>query len=844
MNSWFSAYIGMLLFASSGFSVFGATITWQAPVRIGMNGDGDVVALGGKVYAYTAGAAATVNSQAFTAGLAYSINNADLQMSLSSGTGGTSTTVFGVAGAQYDALSASYQAIVKGATYGSSTPPIPVFTVTLKRLTTNRRYLVQLWINDSRAATGVRTAAVTGGGGNTVTLHYNDTHANGGVGYYATGAFTADASTQTFTITGDASSQLNAIQVRDLSTVVSWKGGSGDWDTTSLNWQRSILSAWTNTNNDTAYFWDNPGAVSLTEPITIGGLSFNIPGYLIANNTLALGKDAVLDMPVAGSVTNTSPIAGSFGLEKTGQGRVVLGGADSYTGRTLVAGGTLALHGDGTSRSGAITNNATLELGHGDAIKSSALALGNGSTLSLVSEANTTFAPASINEVSGTITIKSGTISSPAILLTNTLNTTVNGTGSYTVNLSSSNGTVLKVPKIQQDDFPSSQVVTINADGEAFVENIYATTSGGSSAKYVRFTGAGTLTVGATGITGSRSFLPRFDHSGIIILTGPVERNSNSWQKYGYVARGTLVFKNTGVAGCIFESIGTSSYAPHFDVLVNSAITLPNSYNNLDVVALNGNFSFGSANTLNSLNLGNTTLGYTLGTSAHAERVISVLGKTSNLLIAGGPITNGTTTANLTKDGIGILRLDKANTYTGLTTVKAGILRLNTANAVNPDSTGVQVDEGATVEIQNSNQTFKMLSGEGTITRGSGVLTITQSVYPGGTNHIGALTLPANTVLSDNATIYIDAASASGSDTLVFAGTPPDLSKVTLAFTGSPATVFANKDISYLVIRSALGAFVPSQLPNALVPAGWRLKIINGTNVYVEYPQGTVIVFH
>jgi autotransporter-associated beta strand protein len=851
MNNGVSKYGGIVLFALSGLSVCAATITWQAPVRMGSSGgtgEADVIALGGKVYAYTAGAVATVNSQAFSAGLAYALNNTDIQMAISSGTGGSSTTTFGtgVSGTQYYALSANYQNIVKGGTYTSGTP-VPYFTVTLKRLTVNRRYLVQVWINDSRAGTtATRIADVAGGGGNTVTLRYNDTQAAGGVGYFAVGLFTADASTQAFTITGDVSSQLNAIQVRDLSSVVSWKGGSGNWDTSTENWQRAALCAWTNSNNDTAYFWDSPGTVSLTEGITIGGLSFNIAGYTLTGSTLTLGQDATVDMPVAGSVTNNSVIAGGFGITKTGQGRIVLGGADSYSGRTLVSGGTLALYGDGTIRTGIITNNATLELGHADAVKSSTLISGDKSVLRLSSSLATSF---SVGTFPGLINNRTYYIQSNGSSgITNTLakDVTVSITGQSqwsTFNLYGMNGSVLKLQKLTVPAYQGGETLSIDVAGNVFIENING--SGGtygSSTRFLKVTGAGNLVVGNTGITSasSRSYIPYFECSGTITIQGPYPRNSNGTYA-GYLKKGTLILKNADEASMQFEILGTSTTDATLDVQVNSAIVFPDLVQN-KIMEWDGNLNFGSENTLNSLSLGNTVNGYTLGGSTHAERVITVNGKTSNLLIASGPITNGATTANLTKDGMGIFRMDKSNRYTGLTKVKAGTLRLNVVNAINPNSSGVQVDDGATVELQNYNQSFKMLSGEGSVTRGASILTITESVYPGGTNHIGTLTLPASTVLSENATIYIDAAPSSGSDTLVFAGNPPDLSAVNLAFTGNPSPIFADKNIAYLVMSCDTGSFAMSQLPKESLPAGWRLKVFNGSKVYAEHPKGTMII--
>lgn len=232
MNSIVSKCIGMASLAMVGLSVFGAPITWQTPATTVASSDAQVSTTYSFRWAYTGGSAATVNTVAFAAGLNNTINNANIQVSGFSGAdpatfnGGTSGT--------WNTLSAGYKSILTGAAYGGTGSA----TITLKNLAVGGNYRVQIWIDDSRAGGAGRTAVVTSSGGNSVTLDYNDSNALGGVGQFAIGTFVADATTQTFTITGSASSQLNAIQLREEASSMVWDAGAApdvNWVTPS-NW--------------------------------------------------------------------------------------------------------------------------------------------------------------------------------------------------------------------------------------------------------------------------------------------------------------------------------------------------------------------------------------------------------------------------------------------------------------------------------------------------------------------------------------------------------------------------------------------------------------------------------
>ena len=68
-------------------------------------------------------------------------------------------------------------------------------------------------------------------------------------------------------------------------------GGAGSWNnslsgTPLLNWYNGTSdTSWVNANNDTAAFWGTAGTVTLTDNVTVGGLTFNTTAYTINGNT-------------------------------------------------------------------------------------------------------------------------------------------------------------------------------------------------------------------------------------------------------------------------------------------------------------------------------------------------------------------------------------------------------------------------------------------------------------------------------------------------------------------------------------------------------------------------------
>ncbi|MCX6971777.1 MAG: PEP-CTERM sorting domain-containing protein [Verrucomicrobia bacterium] len=189
----------------------------------------DVSTTGTALRAYNiSGSAATVNGVNFTAeSMGANVNTLSTGDTLVGSGGATwaNFTGFGSASNPFDALntsSPSYGSLLSTGTYplGGS-----ILTFTFNNLNIGYSYQVQIWTNDSRG--GNKSTPIDGGA---VTLNTNPTTLGGGLGQFAIGTFTANATSQSFTL--DNNSYLNAVQLRQTaipepSTYMMLLGGAG-----------------------------------------------------------------------------------------------------------------------------------------------------------------------------------------------------------------------------------------------------------------------------------------------------------------------------------------------------------------------------------------------------------------------------------------------------------------------------------------------------------------------------------------------------------------------------------------------------------------------------------------
>ncbi len=125
--------------------------------------------------------------------------------------------------------------------------------------------------------------------------------------------------------------------------------GSGTWSLTSNNWWTGSSDVlWPNTTSYAAQFGSGSGGTSAysvaLDPagVTAGGVTFQNQAYTLTGSTLTLGGTPTVTVN-AGVGTINSVITGGGGLTKAGNGTLVLGGINSYTGATVVSGGNLKI---------------------------------------------------------------------------------------------------------------------------------------------------------------------------------------------------------------------------------------------------------------------------------------------------------------------------------------------------------------------------------------------------------------------------------------------------------------------------------------------------------------------
>ncbi len=155
----------------------------------------------------------------------------------------------------------------------------------------------------------------------------------------------------------------------------------------------------------------------------------------------------------------------------------------------------------------------------------------------------------------------------------------------------------------------------------------------------------------------------------------------------------------------------------------------------------------------------------------------------------------------LTKTGLGTLTLSGAGSYSGPTAVNAGTLQAGAAGVFSPSS-AYTVASGATLDLNNFNQTIGSLAGAGSVTLGSATLTTgndgTSTTFSGsifGTGGLakigtGTLTLSGNNAYSgattvSGGTLRVDGSIALSSLTTINSGT-------TLTGTGSVGAMQVN----------------------------------------------------
>ena len=486
-------------------------------------------------------------------------------------------------------------------------------------------------------------------------------------------------------------------------------GITGNWDNTLLNWDTGPTAhvAWNSA--DTAFFGagfggGTPSTVTLTAPITTGGLTFNTSGYTITGNTLTFGgtsNTVALNNSVTAATINSAIGTSSANMTFSAQNpltnhTLTFGAAGGWTGTTTVnAGITLQLNATST----ALLKTSGITLNGGSIIQNYVAAVDRISTAAITSYGGTfaTLSPNSaitLAETIGSVTLSSG------------LTTFVHNASG--VSLTSQN---LILSGLTRTGATNTSAVNFASNGGLNITKNIITVTGATTTTGGQIIGPWATTGNTSGASdyavydGSSRVLPaNMTGTGEASWTVSTDAYNNNVVTQTLAATRTITaLRNTAATATL--TLATGADLRTFGILNGAITTFTVAATGTGVLTTPGGGYL-------HLNAGNGTTGGTMTITA--------------------PVTNNGGTVSVVKSGLGTLNLSGANTFTGGITVNSGSVVVN--NASNTFATGAA---GADV-INGGALTYSTLASWGGTGRdvtfnGTGTLTSTVDGYSGGT---------------------------------------------------------------------------------------------------------------
>lgn len=510
-----------------------------------------------------------------------------------------------------------------------------------------------------------------------------------------------------------------------------WTGtAAGNWSD-PLNWSGGIVA---DGSGFTSVFSSDITAatvVTLDTARTIGHLTFSDNGAngsawtISGANTLTLAGGATSTIETITSATISSVIAGTNSLTKTGSQTLTLSGANTYSGGTILNGGTVAISNATAFGTGSITVSGNSAISVGAAFSNN-IGINSGVTLSL---------GGGFINVNGVI--------SGAGNLTATDSIHLRGTNTYTGNTTVTNGYLCIDKEASLGATPGSfNATSLTLSGGGYVSNYIA-----SAAISLNANRGITLTSGNTGgfdVVGNTLTV-----NGIIAGTGSFRKSGNS----ALILTGQNTYSGGSIinAGELRSEMGTratGSYTPFGSgsITANTGTTLrfrAGSTSNTYTIA-------------NAINLNSATLAYEDGNHILSGNVAVTGTNTINGVWGGKTLTLSGVLSGagaITHSGSSTMTLSGANTWTGNLAITGGKVIVGGSGRLNSSAyagtialtTGTSLEHGS-----STNQSLTgVISGAGSLIKngGAGVLTLSgtsNSTYTGGTT-IGNGTISVGT---------------------------------------------------------------------------------------------------
>jgi fibronectin-binding autotransporter adhesin len=675
---------------------------------------------------------------------------------------------------------------------------------------------------------------------------------------------------------------LGLFSVPAKAATFTWTNGTGDasWNTTAADWNGNN---WSNSTASIALFGSaaTPGRITVSDSMTLGGITFSAGGYDLTGGTLGFGSNAgTLTMNSGGEID--SLITGTAGLTTLGSGgALTLGGALANTisgtwylgtsGGTINYVGSSGTNAFGTSTlnfNGASSSNYTLNLNGSNALSlASSLSLGSLGVLNLAGSEAVTFSKGFLvasggtlaaNDMGGvtfggsTYSFGSGgiqTITGPANL---TISGSITGAnlnygGSGILKLSGTN-TLLSGGTINVNGGGTLQLGSMAALSGAN-ERVSIASGGVLDLNGLNITSTTALSLNGSGINNGgaliNSNIAPSSYAGAIMLGGASSLGgSNNFtlsspigdRGNGYaltkIGGGMLTFSgsNTYSGGTTVQAgilaAATTAALPYFTtggmVAVESGAMLD--------LSVAGAAQFQAADVNNLLSSNGT--GFAAGSQLGIDTTGGSL--TCNSNIQGN--------MGLTKLGSNTLILTAANTYTGPTVVTSGSLQVGNGGASGGLGSGPVTDNSALVFDLSGPTTFGgIINGVGSLTQTcSSILTLLGSnTYSGGT------TISAGTISLNNAgAVQNSTVTASFNNDLLFNSSSGAITTFNLGGLAGSGSINLS-DGSYPITLSVGGNGIGTTYSGGLGGQGGLAKVgigtllVSGSNSYTD---GTAVI--
>ncbi len=498
-----------------------------------------------------------------------------------------------------------------------------------------------------------------------------------------------------------------------------------------------------------------------TRPITLTGTNGN----------------TVFD-PQGNTITLTGALTGAGGLVKTGAGMLVLnGGANTFTGGTVVTGGVLRVLGNATANrlangsSVTVHNGARFEFGQLNALPLAADAVDftiqNGGLLDFTNVVGA----AGYHAHCGNLTLAGGAVRGRLnadgyngenfVLLGNVA---VTGTVASTFNLQAAArggmGLAAGVHTLTVADVTGDTNVDCNVTGE--IQNVGGLLKTGSGT--LRLNSATTFTGGATVDAGTL----QLNFSGPAgTLIGAVTVNTNAsleslaWDSFGYNGTGISTLNING--GRVFHSANANLTLGRIAINLTGGLLQTTNLPNSRLDFLDDGVT---VTTLASSNTSTIAGPILLRAVQTVTRFTVADGEAADDLLLTGPLMIETAGHGLAKYGPGTLTLAAASAHSGRTVIQAGALRLRDTAALSASSPlalgpGAVLDVSARTDGTLALGGTQVLTGAGTVT--GHVVTATGAQLLPGTNAIaGTLTVAGDLAVTNACTLGFDLAPRAG----------------------------------------------------------------------------------